>query len=104
MQKFLQNISLLFPFIFYSVSQDKIYIKILRDFFFYFIFFLKIHSNTLFHQLLDITFTDFFFKKSRFEALYFFLSFFYNIRIILNFSINENQSLESITTIFPSAD
>ena len=43
-------------------------------------------------------------KKNRFEMVYILLSVEFNFRIIIKFFINENESVDSITNLFPAAN
>ena len=66
--------------------------------------FLKNNSSTKFRQLVDITAVDYPEEKQRFKIIYLLLSHEFNNRIILSYSINENEVIPSITEIFPSAN
>jgi len=65
---------------------------------------LKTNPNTKFKQLIDITAVDYPENQKRFKMVYLFLSHELNQRILLNFYINENQKIPSLTKIFPSAN
>ena len=65
---------------------------------------LKKNKNTKFRQLIDITAVDYPENQKRFKIVYLLLSHELNQRIILNFFINENQQISSLTKIFPSAN
>ena len=65
---------------------------------------LKTNVTTKFKQLIDITAVDYPENKKRFKIVYLFLSHELNQRIILNFFINENQQISTLTKIFPSAN
>jgi NADH-quinone oxidoreductase subunit C len=65
---------------------------------------LKTNKNTKFRQLIDITAVDYPENQKRFKIVYLLLSHELNQRIILNFFINENQQISSLTKIFPSAN
>ena len=65
---------------------------------------LKTNVNTKFKQLIDITAVDYPENKKRFKIVYLFLSHELNQRIVLNFFINENQQIPTLTKIFPSAN
>ena len=43
-------------------------------------------------------------KKKRFEVVYIFLSITFNYRIFLSISVAEDESVDSLTSIFPSAN
>jgi len=66
--------------------------------------FIKTNKNTKFRQLIDITAVDYPEKKRRFKMVYLFLSHEFNQRLIMNYFINENEVVNSLTKIFPSAN
>ena len=66
--------------------------------------FLKTNNDTKFRQLIDITVVDYPEKNQRFEIVYLFLSHEYNQRIVLKYSVSENEVIPSLTNIFPSAN
>ncbi len=66
--------------------------------------FLKKNNSTKFRQLIDITAVDYIGSENRFKMIYLFLSHEYNLRINITFSINENEVVNSLTKIFPSAN
>ena len=66
--------------------------------------FLKNNSATRFRQLVDITAVDYPEENERFKLVYLLLSHEFNSRIILSYSINENEVIPSVTQIFPSAN
>jgi len=66
--------------------------------------FLKNDTSTKFRQLVDITAVDYPEENQRFKLIYLLLSHEFNSRIVLNYSINENEVIPSITEIFPSAN
>ncbi len=66
--------------------------------------FIKTNKNTQFRQLIDITAVDYPENPKRFKMIYLFLSHEFNQRIVLNYSINENELISSLTKIFPSAN
>ena len=68
------------------------------------ILFLKTDKDTKFRQLIDITAVDYLENTKRFKIVYLFLSHEINQRIILNYLINENEVISSITKIFPAAN
>ena len=68
------------------------------------ILFLKTDKDTKFRQLIDITAVDYLENTKRFKIVYLFLSHEINQRIILNYFINENEVISSLTKIFPSAN
>ena len=66
--------------------------------------FLKSNKDTKFKQLIDLTAVDYPENEKRFKMIYLLLSHELNQRIILNFSIKENESVNSIFKIFPSSN
>ena len=66
--------------------------------------FLKSNAEMKFKQLIDITAVDYPNKKNRFRMIYLLLSHEFNKRIIIDFPLNENEKVFSITGIFPSAN
>ena len=66
--------------------------------------FLKSNPEMKFKQLIDITAVDYPNKKNRFRMVYLLLSHEFNKRIIIDFPLNENEKVFSITSIFPSAN
>jgi len=68
------------------------------------ILFLKNNFETKFKQLIDITAVDYPEKEKRFKLVYLFLSHEINSRIIVDFFVNENEIVSSLTSIFPSAN
>ena len=65
---------------------------------------LKSDEKFKFRQLIDITAVDYPNKKNRFRMIYLLLSHEFNKRIIIDFPLNENEKVFSITSIFPSAN
>ena len=65
---------------------------------------LKENEKLKFNQFIDLTAVDYPNKKNRFEMVYILLSVEFNFRIIIKFSINENESVDSITNLFPAAN
>ena len=68
------------------------------------ILFLKNNNETKFKQLIDITAVDYPENDKRFKLVYLFLSHEINSRIIVDFFVNENEIVSSLTSIFPSAN
>ena len=66
--------------------------------------FIKNNEKTKFRQLIDITAVDYPENSQRFKVVYLFLSHEFNQRIILSYLINENELIESLTSIFPAAN
>ena len=66
--------------------------------------FLKTNKNTKFRQLIDITAVDYPESAKRFKLVYLLLSHEFNNRIKINYSVSENEIINSIVKIFPSAN
>ena len=66
--------------------------------------FLKLNESCKFKQLIDIAGVDYPENDKRFELIYLFLSHENNTRIKLLIKIETNQTINSITKIFPSAN
>ena len=66
--------------------------------------FLKTNENTKFRLLIDITVVDYPERNQRFDLVYLFLSHEFNQRLVLKYSISENEVIPSLTGIFPSAN
>ena len=69
-----------------------------------FLTFLKNHTNTQFKMLIDITAVDFPSRSSRFEVVYQLLSIHYNARIRVKTNVDELTPIESVSSLFPSAN
>ena len=68
------------------------------------ILFLKNNRETNFKQLIDITAVDYPHNERRFKLVYLLLSHEFNSRILVDFLINENEIVSSLTSIFPSSN
>jgi len=68
------------------------------------ILFLKTNERSKFKQLIDITAVDYPQRVKRFNIVYLLLSHENNLRIIVNTTIKENETVPSITKIFSSAN
>ena len=65
---------------------------------------LKENESFKFNQLIDITAVDYPNKKNRFEMIYIFLSVEKNLRLIVKFLLEEDEEVDSLTQLFPSAN
>ncbi len=101
---FLEKIKENFPLIFTYSIQGEMYIKTTYGQIFNLIYFLKNHSETLYKQLIDLSFVDYPERKYRFEIFYNLLSVLYNNRIVVTASLMETFTLKSIVSIFPNAN
>ena len=68
------------------------------------VLFLKNNPNTKFRQLIDITAVDYPQNEKRFRLVYLLLSLENNKRISIDYSIKENDLINSLTSIYPSAN
>jgi len=66
--------------------------------------FIKTNKDTKFRQLIDVTVVDYPENFQRFKVVYLFLSHEFNQRIVLSYLINENEVIESLTSIYPAAN
>tara|TARA_B100000427_G_scaffold305442_1_gene291480 strand:+ start:353 stop:931 length:579 start_codon:yes stop_codon:yes gene_type:complete len=66
--------------------------------------FLKDSESCQFRQLTDIAGVDFPEREKRFDVIYHFLSFKHNARVRVKTQISENESIHSITQLFPAAN
>ncbi len=86
------------------IKHDNIYFSIDHEDLIEVITFLKINNETKFRQLIEITAVDYPENENRFKMVYLLLSHEYNQRIIIDYSIKENEVISSITSIFPAAN
>ena len=87
-----------------EIKYTQLYIDIDKDDLIDVILFIKTNQDTKFRQLIDITAVDYPEKSQRFQIVYLFLSHEFNQRIVIRYSINENEVIQSITSIFPAAN
>ena len=66
--------------------------------------FLKDNEKLFFNQLIDITAIDYPSRELRFEIVYLLISLKLNQRILIKTSINENDNIESISSVYKSAN
>jgi len=87
-----------------EIRHNQLYINIDSEDLIDVILFIKSNENTKFRQLIDITVVDYPENTKRFKVVYLFLSHEFNQRIILDYLINENEVIPSLTSIFPAAN
>ena len=87
-----------------KIKHSQLYLTIDNEDLLDVILFLKTNKDTKFRQLIDITADDYLENPKRFKIVYLFLSHEINQRIILNYFINENEVVSSLTKIFPAAN
>ena len=86
------------------IKFDQIQISINSDELISTLEFLKDNDICQFRQLTDIAGVDFPERQKRFDIVYHFLSFKHNIRIRVKTKISENETIQSITQLFPAAN
>ena len=87
-----------------EIKHDQIYLETDKDNLLEVCLFLKTNKDTKFRQLIDITVVDYPERNQRFDLVYLFLSHEFNQRIVLKYSISENELIPSLTSIFPSSN
>ena len=87
-----------------SIKHDELLIEINDNDLVDVVQFLKSNENCKFRQLIDIAGVDYPENEKRFELIYLFLSHENNLRIKLLTKFELNQTINSITKIFPSAN
>ena len=87
-----------------KIKHNQIYLNIEENDLINVIMFLKNNNNTKFKQLIDITAVDYPENDRRFKLVYLLLSHEGNQRLVLSFTIKENEVVNSITSIFPAAN
>ena len=87
-----------------EIKHNQIYLETDKDDLVDICLFLKTNSDTKFRQLTDITVVDYPERNQRFDVVYLFLSHEFNQRLVLKYSISENEVISSLTNIFPSSN
>ena len=87
-----------------SIANEELLIEISENDLIDVVQFLKLNENCKFKQLIDIAGVDYPENDKRFELIYLFLSHENNTRIKLLIKFEINQTINSITKIFPSAN
>ena len=87
-----------------KIKHDNIYISIENENLLEVIAFLKNDNETKFKQLIDITAVDYPEKEKRFKLVYLLLSHEFNSRVLIDFFINENEIVTSLTSVLPSSN
>ena len=87
-----------------SIANDELLIEVDGKDIIDVVQFLKSNENCKFKQLIDIAGVDYPENEKRFELVYLFLSHENNLRIKLLIKFEINQSIISLTKIFPSAN
>ena len=87
-----------------KIKHNQIYLNIEESELINVTMFLKNNNNTKFKQLIDITAVDYPDNDRRFKLVYLLLSHENNQRLVINFTIKENEVVNSLTSIFPAAN
>jgi len=87
-----------------EIKHEQLYINIESKDLISVAIFIKSNENTKFRQLMDVTVVDYPENAQRFKVVYLFLSHEFNQRIVLSYLINENEVIQSLTTIYPAAN
>ena len=86
------------------VSNNELSVESSKSDFIKIILFLKDHPNTSFDVLVDICGVDYPERKNRFEIVYQLLSISLNLRMKLKLRVQEDESVESLSNIYPCAN
>ncbi len=87
-----------------KIKHNQIFLSIDSEDLIEVILFLKNNNNMNFKQLIDITAVDYPENERRFKLIYLLLSHEFNSRVIIDFFINENEMVSTLTSIFPSSN
>ena len=87
-----------------KINHDQLILNIDPEDLLVVILHLKTNKDSKFRQLIDITAVDYPDNQKRFKLVYLFLSHEFNQRIMIDYFINENEIIPSLTKIFPSAN
>ena len=87
-----------------SIDNDELLIEVDEKDIVDVVQFLKLNKDCKFKQLIDIAGVDYPENEKRFELVYLFLSHENNLRIKLSIKFETEQSINSLTKIFPSAN
>ena len=87
-----------------SIKHDQIYVEIDKEDLIDVVLFIKTNKETKFRQLIDITAVDYPQNEKRFKLVYLFLSHEFNSRLILEYFINEDEIVPTITKIYPASN
>ena len=90
----------------FSLYNNEKYIGVVinTDNIFSLIKYIKDHTKLNFHQLIDITVIDYPARELRFNIVYILQSLRLNARVVVKAFLNENTTLESITSLYKSAN
>ena len=87
-----------------KLKHNQIYLNIESDNLLEVVLFLKNNNEAKFKQLIDITAVDYPANDKRFKLVYLLLSHEFNFRLIIDYFVNENEIVSSLTSLFPAAN
>ena len=87
-----------------KIENNQVFIEVSNKDLYSTIFLLKTNSEFQFKQLIDILGVDYPEKTIRFKIIYLLLSHKYNLRIVIESKVKENEDIQSIVKIFPSSN
>ena len=87
-----------------KIKHSQLYLDIDPEDLIEVVLFIKTNIDFKFQQLIEMTAVDYPENKKRFKMVYMFLSHENNQRIILSFLINENEIVQSLTSVYPSSN
>ena len=87
-----------------KIKHGQIYLNIDENNLSEVVMFLKSNNEIKFRQLIELTAVDYPENDKRFKLVYLLLSHENNLRILINFSVKENEIVSSLTSIFPAAN
>ncbi len=87
-----------------KIKHSQLYLDIDPEDLIEVVLFIKTNVDFKFQQLIEMTAVDYPENKKRFKMVYMFLSHENNQRIILSFLINENEIVQSLTSVYPSSN
>lgn len=90
------------PLLVYQIDKE-VYLKVNREGLKPLFTFLRQHTQTLYHQLIDIYGVDYIERLNRFEICYNLLSVQWNSRVTVTVSVSDRQLVSSITDLYPNA-
>jgi len=86
------------------ISMDEITLVVPSDNIFPLLLFLRDHTSFQFKMLVDITAVDYLERNNRFDVVYNLISTHYNARIRVKTAVNELTPVDSVTSLFPTAN
>ena len=86
------------------IKHNQIYVEIDKEDLIDVTLFIKTNKDTKFRQLVDITVVDYPEETQRFKIVYLFLSHENNLRISIKIDLEDQQKIQTLTNVFPSAN